>query len=64
MKCPGYEPEQVCVQGECGSHRSGQQTAISTVDHSATTPRADDVGNNSRSQNPLYGQMDPSESRG
>ncbi len=35
MKYPGYEPEQLCAHTI-----SGQGTGISTIDHSATTPRA------------------------
>ncbi len=40
MKYTGYEPEQLCTQGHCGSHHKCQETGISTLDHSATTPRA------------------------
>ncbi len=37
MKYPGYESEQLCANVD---HTiSGQGTGISTLDHSATTPR-------------------------
>ncbi len=41
MKHPGYETELICAQGYFVDHTiGGQGTAVSTLDHSATTPRA------------------------
>ncbi len=41
MKYPGYEPELICAQSYSGL--SGKGTAISTLDHAATTPRANEI---------------------
>ncbi len=38
-KYSGYEPEQLCAKANVDHTISGQGTGISSVDHSATTPR-------------------------
>ncbi len=39
MKHPGYDPELIHAQANVDHTLSGQGTAVSTLDHSATTPR-------------------------
>ncbi len=40
MKYLEYEPELVCAKANVDHTISGQGTAMITLDHSATTPRA------------------------
>ncbi len=40
MKHPGYEPELICAKANVDHTISDRGTADSTLDHSATTPRA------------------------
>ncbi len=39
MKHPGYEPERYVLKANVDLTISGQGTAVSTLDYSATTPR-------------------------
>ncbi len=43
IKHPGYEPELICAKANVDHIISGQGTAVSTFDHSATTLKTYDV---------------------